>query len=234
MLKFLAVVVSSLLMTTTVATNNLTDSCQPFITAYSAALSKLGRTCTDLDRCQTYRAACPQQINEYASCTVLNECMAEQFPENTSPASRCVYGWSDEPHEPGTCKNTNRSIQAIAKRCPGYSNILDRYKDDAFTCDGHKGRYWGQHSEYFRARQEYEQAMKDGLCNQVPLSNPDSCSAAFRSVSTVDNSADGSNLEIISGARDPDERIMNTIEFYNSIDYRLPAGNPTAHGADGR
>jgi hypothetical protein len=234
--KFLAAVTSSLLISTTLATNTLVnDACQPFLSAYNAALSELNKTCTDLDRCQQYRTACPQQIDEYASCNVLSDCMAEQFPENASTTSRCIYGWSGEPHEAGVCENKNRSIHAVAKRCPGYSNILDRYKDQAFTCDGHKGRYWGQHSDYYRARQEYEDAMKDGLCNRVSLVSPSHCPAAFQSVSTTDSSHDGDSLEIISSARDESERISNTIEFHSNYEnYRLPAGDSTAHGSGAR
>lgn len=224
MFKILAAVVAtSLMITVSFAEDN--DACDRIRSHYSASYSKLNTTCANLGHCQTLRTKCPQQTNDMGSCTVFNECMSEQFSDNATRASKCVYEWYTHPNSPGKCTNRNRSIDIVSKRCPGLSLFGDLYQDQNFNCDGHKGRYWGEHAEFRQAKRDYEQAMRDGVCHQVALPEPSSCAAAFRSVAASDN-AHGGALEIQDGPRDEAGRMQSIFDFQSQFEnYRLEAGN---------
>lgn len=183
-----------------VGANPLMSECERVRLAYSNSLTKISQTCSNLRFCQTLRANCPQQIDEVASCEIFSNCMEEQFPQNATRSRKCVYEWSAMPNEPGKCENKNQRFDTIAYRCPGVSILGDIYQDENFNCDGHKGRYWGTHSDYYRKKQAYLKAMEDGTCREVSLVEPESCEYAFRSVSVVDTSH-GGTADIIDGPR---------------------------------
>lgn len=91
--------------------------------------------------------------------------MAEQFP-STERRSSCQYQWDSDFNQ---CLNTNRSIDIVGARCPGYGNeygsgTRKRPRDTGMTCGIHQTLALKLESE----SQAYGDAI-NGSCTHITI-----------------------------------------------------------------
>ena len=192
-------------------------SCKDLEGDFYAKCNNHDSACKNLKLCQDLRHKCPQQIDEYASCQTYKDCISENSPPNGTNRNSCVYEWSTGPNQPGTCANTNRFLDSVAWRCPGFETYNDVFNDRNFNCDGHKGRYWNSHSECRQARAAYEKSIEEKRCQFTSnIPSVSTCKEAFNSVSFGDKEQ-GITKEIMDHSRDPNGVYNNIVEFQRAF-----------------
>ena len=131
-----------------------------------------------------------------------------------------VNTFADGPHplfSQSTCANTNRFLDSVAWRCPGFETYNDVFNDRNFNCDGHKGRYWNSHSECRQARAAYEKSIEEKRCQFTSnIPSVSTCKEAFNSVSFGDKEQ-GITKEIMDHSRDPNGVYNNIVEFQRAF-----------------